>query len=184
VAGAQDMSITWQFAERRSAANPRSPTESALRGGSGIRFPLAWEDERASPAPRLTTAQRRQDVWLAAGLLVAAVLSAWLGSTASVYGTESAPFSWALVYAVALTVPIAFRRRVPIVVLVVIAVAFFTGVSLRIPEVYVGNVTLFIAMYTVGAWVEDRRRATRARARDRRHVRVAHRRHVRGVGRR
>ena len=41
-----------------------------------------------SPAPRLTTAQRRQDVWLAAGLLVAAVLSAWLGSTASVYGTE------------------------------------------------------------------------------------------------
>ena len=116
-----------------------------------------------SPAPRLTTAQRRQDVWLAAGLLVAAVLSAWLGSTASVYGTESAPFSWALVYAVALTVPIAFRRRVPIVVLVVIAVAFFTGVSLRIPEVYVGNVTLFIAMYTVGAWVEDRRRATLAR---------------------
>lgn len=116
-----------------------------------------------SPAPRLTTAQRRQDVWLAAGLLVAAVLSAWLGSTASVYGTESAPFSWALAYAVALTVPIAFRRRVPIVVLVVIAVAFFTGVSLRIPEVYVGNVTLFIAMYTVGAWVEDRRRATLAR---------------------
>ena len=100
-----------------------------------------------SPAPRLTTAQRRQDVWLAAGLLVAAVLSAWLGSTASVYGTESAPFSWALAYAVALTVPIAFRRRVPIVVLVVIAVAFFTGVSLRIPEVYVGNVTLFIAMF-------------------------------------
>ena len=97
-----------------------------------------------SPAPRLTTAQRRQDVWLAAGLLVAAVLSAWLGSTASVYGTESAPFSWALAYAVALTVPIAFRRRVPIVVLVVIAVAFFTGVSLRIPEVYVGTVTLFI----------------------------------------
>ena len=116
-----------------------------------------------SPAPRLTTAQRRQDVWLAAGLLVAAVLSAWLGSTASVYGTESAPFSWALAYAVALTVPIAFRRRVPIIVLVVIAVAFFTGVSLRIPEVYVGNVTLFIAMYTVGAWVEDRRRATLAR---------------------
>ena len=116
-----------------------------------------------SPAPRLTTAQRRQDVWLAAGLLVAAVLSAWLGSTASVYGTESAPFSWTLAYAVALTVPIAFRRRVPIVVLVVIAVAFFTGVSLRIPEVYVGNVTLFIAMYTVGAWVEDRRRATLAR---------------------
>ncbi len=91
------------------------------------------------------------------------MLSAWLGSTASVYGTESAPFSWALAYAVALTVPIAFRRRVPIVVLVVIAVAFFTGVSLRIPEVYVGNVTLFIAMYTVGAWVEDRRRATLAR---------------------
>jgi len=37
---------------------------------------------------------------------------------------------------------------------------FYVGASLRIPVVYVGNVAVFIAMYTVGAWVADRRRAT------------------------
>jgi signal transduction histidine kinase len=42
----------------------------------------------------------------------------------------------------------------------VVALVFFAGVTLRVPEVYVGNIALFIAMYTVGAWVDDRRRAT------------------------
>jgi signal transduction histidine kinase len=64
------------------------------------------------------------------------------------------------VYAAALTLPIAARRRHPEIVLVLVAVAFFVGVSMRIPEVYVANVSLFIAMYSVGAWVSDRRRAT------------------------
>ncbi|WP_448261948.1 sensor histidine kinase [Microbacterium aurum] len=111
----------------------------------------------------VTAAQRRNDLWLAAGLLVGAVISAWLGQVAGLYGDETPPFAWALAYAPALTLPLALRRRYPEAVLVTVALAFFVGVTARIPEVYVGNVALFIAMYTVGAWVADRRRATLVR---------------------
>ncbi len=115
-----------------------------------------------APAPQrhLSDVQLRRDLWLALALFVGAILSAWLGQIAGVYGKTSPPFWWALVYAAVLTLPIAARRRHPEIVLVIVAGAFFAGVSLRIPEVYVCNVALFIAMYTVGAWVADRRRAT------------------------
>lgn len=120
---------------------------------------------RARPAlvRTVTPDERRADAWLAAALLIAAILSAWLGQVAGLYGTESPPFAWALVFAAALTVPLAFRRRFPELTLVLVAVAFFLGVTFRIPDAYVGNVAVFIAMYTVGAWVPDRQRATAVR---------------------
>lgn len=108
----------------------------------------------------VTAVQRRNDLWLALALLVGAILSAWLGNVAGVYGEDSPAFGWSLVYALGLTAPIAVRRRYPEIVLGAVAIAFFVGVSFRIPEIYVGNVAVFIAMYTVGAWVADRRRAT------------------------
>ncbi|WP_396641082.1 sensor histidine kinase [Microbacterium sp.] len=45
-----------------------------------------------------------------------------------------------------------------------VCAAYFVAVSLRIPEIYVGNIAMFIAIYTVGAWVDDRRRAALVRA--------------------
>jgi signal transduction histidine kinase len=108
----------------------------------------------------LADAQVRRDAWLAVGLFVAAIISSWLGQIAGFYGDSTPALGWALLYATFLTLPIALRRRYPEIVLVVIAVAFFVGVSSRIPEIYVANVALFAAMYSVGAWVADRRRAT------------------------
>lgn len=109
---------------------------------------------------RATTAELRNDAWLAAGLLLGAVLSSALGSVAGVYGTDSAQgLQWGLLYSFGLTAPLALRRRFPELVAIVVAIVFFVGVSLRIPEIYVGNIALFIAIYTVGAWVDDRRRA-------------------------
>lgn len=110
-----------------------------------------------------TPAQIRGDSWLSLALFVGAIISAWLGQVAGFYGGEVPPFGWALLYSAGLTLPIALRRRFPATVLLTIAVVFFIGVSVRIPEVYVGNVSLFIAMYTVGACVDDRRRATMVR---------------------
>lgn len=108
----------------------------------------------------VTASERRADLALALSLLVAAVVSAWLGQVAGVYRQETPAFGWALLYGAAITLPLAMRRRMPELALVVVAAAFFVGVSFRIPELYVGNVALFIGMYTVGAWVSDRRRAT------------------------
>jgi hypothetical protein len=92
-------------------------------------------------------------VWLALALLISAVISAWLGTVAGFYGENTPPSAGR-----SCTSPPspslwpcagAFPKRT----LIVVALAFFVGVSVRIPEIYVGNVALFIAMYTVGAWV-------------------------------
>ena len=115
---------------------------------------------RRAPVRPTTPEQLRRDLGLAGGLFVGATISAWLGQVAGFYGDDSPPFWWALVYSAALTLPIAARRRHPEAVLLTSSVAFFAGVTLRIPEIYVANVVLFIAMYSVGAWVTDRRRAT------------------------
>ncbi len=118
--------------------------------------------DTSSPGRRraATAAELRNDIWLAAALLLGAVLSAALGSVAGVYGTDSTQgLQWGLLYAFGLTAPLALRRRFPEIVAVAVAIVFFVGVSLRIPEIYVGNIALFIAIYTVGAWVDDRRRA-------------------------
>lgn len=107
-----------------------------------------------------SASELRSDIWLAGILLVGAILSAALGSVAGIYGTETAQgLQWSLLYAFALTAPLAVRRRFPELVAVAVAVAFFVGMSMRIPEFYVGNIAVFIGMYTVGAWVDNRRRA-------------------------
>ncbi len=100
-------------------------------------------------------------MWLAGALLLGAVLSAWLGQIAGVFYEEETPgLGWALLYTAGMTVPLAVRRRFPCTVLIVVAVAYFVAMSARVPEFYVSQIALFIAMYTVGAWVDDRRRAT------------------------
>ncbi|MGA7147008.1 MAG: histidine kinase, partial [Microbacterium sp.] len=110
--------------------------------------------ERPSPG------QLRNDVWLALALLLGAVLSAALGSVAGFYGDDTShDMRWVLLYSFGLTAPLAARRRLPELVAVAVALVFFVGVTFRIPEVYVGNIALFIAIYTVGAWVDSRRRA-------------------------
>lgn len=106
----------------------------------------------------------RGDAGLAVGLFVMAVLSTALGAVSGVYGATDVDLRWALLYAAALTLPLAWRRRAPEVIAVVISVAFFVGITARIPEVYVGNVAVFIGFYTVGAWVDNRRRAMIVRA--------------------
>jgi signal transduction histidine kinase len=91
--------------------------------------------------------------------MLGAILSAALGSVAGVFGDESPGLEWALLYAVALTAPLAVRRRFPELVAIAGALAYFVAMSVHIPEFYVGSIVLFIGIYTVGAWVNDRRRA-------------------------
>lgn len=107
----------------------------------------------------LTPAQQRGDVLLAATVCVGALVSAALSAVAGVYGDAQSPFGLAVVYAFVLAVPLAFRRRMPAVVAVTVTLAYFAAVTLRIPELYAGNIAMFIAFYTVGAWSTNRVRA-------------------------
>ncbi|SDC05200.1 Signal transduction histidine kinase [Microbacterium enclense] len=97
---------------------------------------------------------------LALVLFLGGMLSAVLSSISGLYGDEQGSLAVALVYVAILAVPIAFRRRWPSVTAVIVSVAYFLAVTFRIPELYAGNIAMFIALYTVGAWEQNRRRAT------------------------
>ncbi|GAT71674.1 sensor histidine kinase [Microbacterium hydrocarbonoxydans] len=108
-----------------------------------------------TPTPR----ELRSDLVLAAVMFAGAVLSAALSSIAEVYGDEQAELWTALVYAAVITAPLAVRRRWPGIVAIITALAYFAAVTIKVPEIYVGNIAMFVGLYTVGAWMNDRRRA-------------------------
>lgn len=107
----------------------------------------------------LSAREQRSDVILAVVLFMSGVLSAALSSISQIYGEEQAPLWQALPYLACTAFPIAVRRRWPAAVAIVVSVAYFVGVTLRIPELYAGNIAMFIALYTVGAWMANRRAA-------------------------
>ncbi|MFJ4036640.1 sensor histidine kinase [Microbacterium sp. NPDC090007] len=110
--------------------------------------------------PPLTPSQQRADLVLALVLFLGGLLSAVLSSVSGLYGEQQGSLAIALVYVAGLALPIAVRRRWPSTAAVVVSVAYFLAVTFRIPELYAGNIAMFIALYTVGAWEPRRRRAT------------------------
>lgn len=106
-----------------------------------------------------TKTDARHDAIMAVALMLGAFLSASLLSTARAFDESMAPLWSVLIYAPLLTLPLMFRRRWPTTVAVLIAVTFFCGVTWRVPETYVANVAVFMSLYTVGAWANNRRRA-------------------------
>lgn len=107
--------------------------------------------------------ERRTDALLAAGLLVGGVLSLVLWQVAGAYD-DPAPTGVSLLIVAGVTLPLALRRRWPSAVLVVVAAVFIVLGSIRVSESLVANISLFLALYTVGAWEPDRRRALWVRA--------------------
>ncbi len=112
-------------------------------------------DFTRTPTPR----ELRADLVLAVVVLVGAVISAGLSTISQIYGDEQAPVWTAPLLILAVSAPLAVRRRWPAAVAVIIAVAYFFGVTFRVPELYAGNIAMFIALYTVGAWMNNRRAA-------------------------
>ncbi|MCM0640814.1 sensor histidine kinase [Cellulomonas wangsupingiae] len=104
----------------------------------------------------------RWDALGAGALYVGALLSMVLVRVAGMYPDQAAGWVAALMLA-AVTLPLAVRRRWPSAVVVVVGAAFITAQALGVVETLVMNIALFCALYTVGAWEADRRRATAAR---------------------
>lgn len=107
----------------------------------------------------ITPTEQRNDVLLAVAICVGALISAALTSVVGIYGDDAAAMPIAVGYAFAVSAPLAVRRRWPCSVAVVVSIVFFIGMSLHVSETYAGNIAIFIAFYTVGAWADDRRRA-------------------------
>ncbi|WP_228506477.1 sensor histidine kinase [Plantibacter sp. VKM Ac-2880] len=112
--------------------------------------------------PAATTAELRSDIVLAIALGVGTLLSLTLYTIAGFY-PEPAPMWASVLWAIGITTPLAFRRRAPCTVSVIVGVMFIIGGTVLVPEVLFTNIALFMAIYTVGAWVSDRRRAALVR---------------------
>ncbi len=101
---------------------------------------------------------RRADLLLALGLFVGSLLAMVLYRVAGYYKHPAAGWVSALVLA-GVTMPLVLRRRWPTAVAIAVAVAVLVEGLLSVPEVLFSNITLFLALYTVGAWDPHRRRA-------------------------
>lgn len=96
--------------------------------------------------------------------LLAVVVALGAGLSAALYNRldfihDPAPLWLIIVAILGLALPLAFRRRYPAVVAVVVSAAFFLAGQSKVPEALVTNIALFIAIYSLGAWGQDRRAA-------------------------
>ncbi|WP_285743085.1 sensor histidine kinase [Lentzea sp. NBRC 105346] len=113
-----------------------------------------WSEWRR---PRPTRAQQRQDLWV--GLAVAAGA---LGMTVLVNSMGAFMFGDApslpeqLVWVAAMTLPLAVRRRFPLVVLLSVAAVFIAAQARHVGDNFVPSIALFLALFSAGAWERNR----------------------------
>jgi signal transduction histidine kinase len=113
------------------------------------------------PAP--TSRDLRIDLVVAIAFVVGVLLSSVLYRVSGIF-EEPAP-GWATIpYALGIAAPLVWRRRFPSAVAVVVGAAFIVGGFFFVPEILVGNIALFVAFYSVGAWETNRLRAHIVRA--------------------
>lgn len=99
---------------------------------------------------------------MSAGVLLVATLTSVVLTTSAGFPDAPHPILSAH-WAVALTLPLALRRRFPTTVAVILSIVYVLGYVLHVPETMFSQICLFLALYTVGAWERDRRVALAAR---------------------
>ncbi|QJU55371.1 sensor histidine kinase [Herbiconiux sp. KACC 21604] len=108
--------------------------------------------------PRPGAAGYRRDALVAAALVVAS-LGSWLLYRAAI-DQPQAPWWGALLWGVVIAGSLAFRRRFPELVALVVGITFVVGQYVGIYEQLFSNICLFVALYTLGAWSQNRLLAT------------------------
>ncbi|WP_083752435.1 sensor histidine kinase [Saccharothrix sp. ALI-22-I] len=109
--------------------------------------------------PRPSPAQQRHDVWLALAVLAGAVSVIVLVNSMGAFSLGDAPtlaeqFAWGA----AMTLPLMLRRRFPLVVLLVVGVLFIAAQVRHTGDNVVSAIALLQAIYSAGAWAQDRTR--------------------------
>lgn len=141
-----------------SAGLSRSP-ESALPVFAGSLMPAidppyeGWQ--RPDPGP----AGWRADLIAAVAVCVGAVITLPLYPWAGLVRPTDAPLWLELLWSAVLCIPLAWRRRRPALVAVIISAVFIAGGIAFGVSLFFHNIALFVAFYTVGAWDSHRTRA-------------------------
>ncbi|MEB4614770.1 DUF7134 domain-containing protein, partial [Leucobacter sp. M11] len=113
-------------------------------------------DEWVRPKPGAEGTRR--DAMGAALILLGAFISFLLYTRVGMF-PEPAPLWLSLLSIALVTLPLSLRRRFPSAVAVVVAAGFFLAGQTAVPEALFVSIGLFIALYSVGAWEQDRRLA-------------------------
>lgn len=112
--------------------------------------------------PTPSASEFGRDAVLAAVVAFGAGLSALLYGSIGLYD-EAAQWWIAAACILGFSAPLAWRRKTPELVAVMVAMAFAATIVLHVPEGLFINIALFVAVYTVGAWGRNRFRATLVR---------------------
>ncbi|MEW2385281.1 sensor histidine kinase [Micromonospora sp. NPDC047707] len=121
----------------------------------------AGEDWRR-PGP--TPEQQRRDVYVGLAVTVLALVSLTLARSTGTFVLGPPPWvAEQILWTVATTLPLIWRRRFPAAVTLVVSAAYIAGQARAAPEFQVTSGALFAALYTLGAWGRDRRLARRLR---------------------
>ncbi|MEV0459144.1 sensor histidine kinase [Catellatospora methionotrophica] len=124
---------------------------------------LGSSDAWRRPGP--TAEQRRADVFIGLAVTAVALFNLTLTTSTGAFHLGPPP-SWPeqVCWCLAITVPLAVRRRFPLTIAVVVSAAFIVAQVRAAPEMQLATGALFCAIYTAGAWADDHRRSRQVRA--------------------
>lgn len=105
--------------------------------------------------PRPALRELKGDALLAVGIAIAALTSSLLYHRLEFLEETAEPWIWGLALALS-ALPLALRRRYPVPVAIVVTVGYFLAGHFGVPEVLVLNICIFMAIYSVGAWEQNR----------------------------
>lgn len=115
--------------------------------------------------PRPTGGQVGADALVALALAAGALLALEAGRVqGAVLGGTPPSVAEQTAWALAITLPLALRRRLPVTTLLVVATVFVGLQARYVPEAVFSSVALYLALFTAGAWAPDRRAAHLSRA--------------------
>ncbi|MCP2202005.1 Signal transduction histidine kinase [Lentzea flava] len=114
-----------------------------------------WNEWRR-PGP--TPAQRRRDIGIAVLVMLCAVEFTVLVNSMGAFAQGRAPdLREQLAWVLALSLPLVVRRRYPLAVMLVVSALFIAAQWRQLGDNLVPSAILFLAIFTVGAWEQNRR---------------------------
>ncbi|KJK43110.1 histidine kinase [Lentzea aerocolonigenes] len=114
-----------------------------------------WNEWRR-PGP--TPAQRRRDIGITVLVMLCAVEFTVLVNSVGAFAFGRAPdLREQLAWMLALSLPLVVRRRYPLAVMLVVSALFIAAQVRQVGDNLVPSAILFLAIFTVGAWEQNRK---------------------------